>query len=707
MWPGPRAPISTTTAWVPGSIRARVRGRPTSLLYDAGLATVSRRVARTAASRSLVVVLPLDPVTATTVAAERSRTAVPRAARAARGSATSTRGPAKTVPSWARVAAAPARAAASANRLPSVRLPGRATNRSPAATWRESTWTPVTTASGSASASRPPVTSATSFERERDHRAAPMQRAQLLGGDHAVVEGDLAAAGELLALLVALAGDQDGVARPGHGQGGPDGGPPVDLDQEPARPGAAGDALGHLVDDRLRVLGAGVVGGDHGHVGQPPGDLAHQRPLGPVAVAAAAEDHDHPAAGDRPGRPEQVVEGVGGVGVVDQHGERLAGVDPLEAAGHPVQGLEPGHGGAQVDAGGVGRGQGAQGVGHVEEPGQPQPDGPRPGGRPDPEAGALQGGGDVAGPPVGVGGGAGGDGGHLGRPGEQAPVGVVDVDHPEGGELRREQPPLGPVVVVQVGVEVEVVLGQVGEHGRLEAGAVDPVQGQAVAGHLHRRRLHARVGHLGQQPLEVWGLGGGVDGRPAGVADPHLDGAQQPRDQAGGPEDRLQHEGGGGLAVGAGHPDQVEAARGMVEERRRQRGQHLPDPADQQLGGLQVEGPLHAQGGRAGVEGLAGQVVAVEPGPGDAAEQGAGHHLAGVEDDVGDHGPCVAADLAPDGRGEAGERDAPGRQGHDLRGPRRRLGPPAAGTPAPASDRHSLASVAARESLASAHRLGR
>ena len=132
MWPGPRAPISTTTAWVPGSIRARVRGRPTSLLNDAWLATVSRRVARTAASRSLVVVLPLDPVTATTVAAERSRTAVPRAARAARGSATSTRGPAKTVPSWARVAAAPARAAAAANRLPSVRLPGRATNRSPA-----------------------------------------------------------------------------------------------------------------------------------------------------------------------------------------------------------------------------------------------------------------------------------------------------------------------------------------------------------------------------------------------------------------------------------------------------------------------------------------------------------------------------------------------------------------------------------------------
>jgi hypothetical protein len=323
------------------------------------------------------------------------------------------------------------------------------------------------------------------------------------------------------------------------------------------------------------------------------------------------------------------------------------------------------------------------------------------------EAGPLQRGGDLGGPPVGVGGGAGGDHVHLGRPGEQASVGVVDVDHPEGRERLGEQATLGLEVVVQVGVEVEVVLGQVGEDGRPEAGAVDPAQGQAVAGHLHGRRLDAGVGHLGQQPLEVGGLGGGVHGRPADVAHPDLDSAQHPGGAAGRPEDRLQHEGGGGLAVGAGHPDQLQPLRGVVEEGHGQRGEHVPDPADQQLGGVGVQGPLHAQGGRAGVQGLAGQVVAVDPGPGDAAEQGARHHLAGVQDHVGDHGLGVAADLAPDGRGETGERDAPGRQGHDLRGPRGRLGRPAAGTPAPASDRHSLAGEAARESLASAHRLGR
>jgi hypothetical protein len=355
----------------------------------------------------------------------------------------------------------------------------------------------------------------------------------------------------------------------------------------------------------------------------------------------------------------------------------------------------------------VGRGQGAEGVGDVEMAGQPQPDRPGAGRRDDPEAGPVQGGGDLGGPPVGVGAGAGGHHRHLGRAGQQPPVGVVEVDHPKGRERRGEQPPLGQVVVLQVGVEVEVVLGEVGEDGRPEAGAVDPVQGQAVAGHLHGRRLHPGVGHLGQQPLQVGGLGGGVDGRAALVPHADLDRAHDPGDAAGRPEDGLQHVGGGGLAVGAGHPDQVEAVRGVVEEGGGQGGQGVPDPADQQLGGLQLQGALDDQGGRARVQGLAGQVVAVHPRPGNAAEQRAGNDLAGVEHDVGDQCPSVAADLALDGRGEAGEGDAPGRQGHDLRSPRRRLGPPAAGTPAPANDRHSLAGEAARESLASAHRLGR
>ena len=79
----------------------------------------------------------------------------------------------------------------------------------------------------------------------------------------------------------------------------------------PSGPAPGRHPLGDLSDDRLRGLGARVVDGDHGQVGQAAGDLAHERPLGPVAVAAAAEDHDHLSLGDRPRRPEDVVEGVG------------------------------------------------------------------------------------------------------------------------------------------------------------------------------------------------------------------------------------------------------------------------------------------------------------------------------------------------------------------------------------------------------------
>ena len=52
----------------------------------------------------------------------------------------------------------------------------------------------------------------------------------------------------------------------------------------------------------VRVLGARVVGGDHGEVGELRARPAHQRALLAVAVAAGAEHPDHAATG-RAGGP--------------------------------------------------------------------------------------------------------------------------------------------------------------------------------------------------------------------------------------------------------------------------------------------------------------------------------------------------------------------------------------------------------------------
>ena len=65
-WPTPREPISRTRKRVCSVACSTVSGRPTSVLNDPAGATVGPRCSSRAAIRSLVEVLPEEPVTATT-----------------------------------------------------------------------------------------------------------------------------------------------------------------------------------------------------------------------------------------------------------------------------------------------------------------------------------------------------------------------------------------------------------------------------------------------------------------------------------------------------------------------------------------------------------------------------------------------------------------------------------------------------------------
>ena len=166
MWPGPRADNSATRYLVPASARSTVSGWPISLLKEFCGATVGPSVAISCAARSLVVVLPADPVMpAITSPGRRSTTALARRPSAAGTSSAMSAGvPVGRVPS---VTTAPAAAAAAAKSCPSARSPASAANSAPGATWRESITTgPVTRAawSGTRSVIAPVMLAISSIE---------------------------------------------------------------------------------------------------------------------------------------------------------------------------------------------------------------------------------------------------------------------------------------------------------------------------------------------------------------------------------------------------------------------------------------------------------------------------------------------------------------------------------------------------------------
>ena len=111
-----------------------------------------------------------------------------------------------------------------------------------------------------------------------------------------------------------------------------DGGGAVRFDHV-RRIGAA-QAHQRVVHDGERILRARIVAGEHHEVAQLAGGLPHQRALGAVAVAAAAEQRDHALGAEAARHRDDVAQRVVGVGVVHHDDERLAFVHPLEAAGH-------------------------------------------------------------------------------------------------------------------------------------------------------------------------------------------------------------------------------------------------------------------------------------------------------------------------------------------------------------------------------------
>src|SRR2546427_9049572 len=110
-------------------------------------------------------------------------------------------------------------------------------------------------------------------------------------GDFAVVEGQHVGP-EVLVRPVTLARYHHRITGVGPMQRVVDRPGAVGLDRVAARLGTGRAHTDEdLVDDRLRPLRAGVVRGHPDPVGEAGGDLAHDRALAPIAVAAPPPDH--------------------------------------------------------------------------------------------------------------------------------------------------------------------------------------------------------------------------------------------------------------------------------------------------------------------------------------------------------------------------------------------------------------------------------
>ena len=122
-------------------------------------------------------------------------------------------------------------------------------------------------------------------------------------------------------------------------------------------------------------------------------------------------------------------------------------------------------------------------------------------------------------------------------------------------------------------MEVQMILSQVGERADGEAHAAHAVENQRVRRDFHDAVRAASLGHACKQCLQLVGLGRGALGRDDLVTDHVLIGADEANLMALGFQNVLDQRGGRGLAVGAGHADHGELARGMVEAVARDVGQ--------------------------------------------------------------------------------------------------------------------------------------
>ena len=121
---------------------------------------------------------------------------------------------------------------------------------------------------------------------------------------------------ENLVILMALAGDQHQIIRPGFGNRSGNGAGPISFHHQ-RRPGR--NSRHHVVKNPLRIFRARVIRGDHHTIRQLGDHRGHLRALPPVPITAATEHAHQLALHERAGCQQGIAQAVGRVGVIHQH----------------------------------------------------------------------------------------------------------------------------------------------------------------------------------------------------------------------------------------------------------------------------------------------------------------------------------------------------------------------------------------------------
>ena len=239
--------------------------------------------------------------------------------------------------------------------------------------------------------------------------------------------------------------------------------------------------------------------------------------------------------------------------------------------------------------------------------------------------------------------------------GQVLPCPVLAVEHRHRGRTVRaipehaEQLRLGVAIPLPVAVELQVLVGDVGDHRGSKRQPVDPAGGESDRGNFDNRGAKNVVGHACQQRVQLRRLRCRQPPRRVDHARPviHIDARYQSGRNSQPVQEQLREPRRGALAIRAGHSDQKKTGSriaGMPGAGRRQRLACVGDlqVAHGRVVRRQVALVDHPAGSSAYGAGDEPMAVVVAAGP--RHEQIAGIHLSGIVPDRGDGSGRLATD---------------------------------------------------------------